>query len=47
MTDLQEEIDTLREELARARWIIKQLPVEVVVAFAKLWDITKDEVRKT
>ncbi len=50
MTDLeklQEELDDMRGELARCRWIIRQLPVEVVVAFAKLWDATKDEVRKT
>jgi len=42
---LQEENDDLREQLARAQWILKQLPVEVLVAFQKLWEATKGEVR--
>jgi len=44
--DLQEENDDLREQLARCRWILNQLPVEVLVAFQKLWEITKSEVKK-
>ena len=43
---LQDETDRLREELARCRWILRQLPVEVLVAFHKLWETTKGEVRK-
>lgn len=43
--DLQEENDRLREELARCRWILAQLPVDVLIAFHKLWDATKGEVR--
>lgn len=46
LEDLQEETDKIRGELARCQWIIRQLPLEVIVAFAKLWDVTKDEVRK-
>ena len=44
--NLQEENDRLRLELAQCRWILKQLPVDVLVAFQRLWDVTKDEVRK-
>ena len=46
MIDLQEENDRLRQQLAIYQWILKQLPVEVLVAFQKLWDATKGEVRK-
>lgn len=45
-SDLQEEMDEMRAELEKCRWILKQLPLEVLVAFHKLWDVTKNEVRR-
>ncbi len=44
---LQEENDRLRLELARCRWILIQLPTDVLIAFQRLWDMTKDEVKKS